>query len=155
LWVRVPVYVGDFNKIELQKEATIQPFGADPQSAHLKAKPVQGPPLSDAGSASADLFYEILNPDGAFRIGQKVSISLVRKSAEDSLVVPASAILYDIDGGNWVYTRTAPHVYARRRVEVSHFLDNFAVLTRGLKAGEEVVVAGAVELFGTEFGVGK
>jgi len=155
VWVRVPVYVGDFNKIELKKEATIQPFGANPQSARLKAKPIQGPPLSDASSASADLYFEISNPDNTFRIGQKVSVSLVRKSPEDSLVVPASAVLYDIDGGNWVYTRTAPHVYTRRRVEVSHFLDNLAVLTRGLKAGEDVVAAGAVELFGTEFGVGK
>ncbi len=155
LWVRVPVYVGDLSTIELETDATVQSFGAAPQTARLKGKPVQGPPLSDASSASADLFFEIPNPDHAFRIGQKVSVSLVRKSADDSLIVPASAILYDIDGGNWVYTRTAPHVYVRRRVEVSHFMDNFAVLTRGLEAGEEVVVAGAAEIFGTEFGVGK
>lgn len=100
-------------------------------------------------------FFEISNSDRLLRIGQKVSVSLLQKSHKDSLIVPSSAILYDINGGNWVYAKIAPYVYSRRRVEVSHIVDDFAVLTRGLKVGDEVVVAGAAEIFGTEFGVGK
>ena len=63
--------------------------------------------------------------------------------------------MYDIYGGNWVYTKIAPNVYSRRRVEVSHIVNEFAVLIRGVKVGDEVVVAGVAEIFGTEFGVGK
>ena len=116
---------------------------------------MQGPPLSDAKSASADLFFKINNENNLFRIGQKVKVSLLQKIAEKNLVVPESALLYDIYGGNWIYIKVGSHLYARRRVEVSYIVDNIAVLSRGLKEGEEVVVEGAAEIFGTEFGVGK
>jgi len=155
VWVRVPVYVGDLAKIDLQKEAIIKPLGTHQSSVFIPARPVAGPPLSDADSAASYLFYEIANTDRLFRIGQKVSASLVMVSLENTLIVPHSAILYDIYGGTWVYARIAPHVYSRRRVEVSHIVDEFAVLTRGLAVGDEVVTAGAAEIFGTEFGVGK
>jgi len=145
VWIRVPVYIGDLAKIDLQKDVTVIPLGTDRNSSFFQAKAVQGPPLSDPGSASADLFFEIANKDRLFRIGQKVRVSLLQKTA----------LLVDINGGNWVYTKIASHVYSRRRVEVSHIVNDFAVLTRGVKVGDEVVVAGAAEIYGTEFGVGK
>lgn len=155
VWVRVPVYVGDLAKIDLQKEATVKLLGSQQSSTFIPARPVAGPPLSDAESAASYLFYEITNTDRLFRIGQKVSVSLIKKSLENTLIVPRSAVLYDIYGGTWVYARIGPHVYSRRRVEVSHLVDEFAVLTRGLEVNDEVVTAGAAEIFGTEFGVGK
>ena len=155
VWVRVPVYVGDLAKIDFQMAATIKPLGTHQSSAFFTARPIAGPPLSDADSAASYLFYEIANTDRFFRIGQKVSVTLIKRSLENTLIVPRSAILYDIYGGSWVYARIAPHVYSRRRVEVSHIVDEFAVLTRGLEVGDEVVMAGAAEIFGTEFGVGK
>ncbi len=155
VWVRVPVYIGDLKRIDLEREATVIPLGMKQSSAPFQARPVQGPPLSDASSASADLFFEMANRERLFRIGQKVRVSLLLKAPEESLAVPWSALLYDIDGGKWVYVKVASHVYSRRRVEVSHIVNDFAVLTRGVNAGEEVVIAGAAEIFGTEFGVGK
>lgn len=155
VWVRVPVYAGDLEKIDIQEDVSVTLLGTNQSSAGFKAKPVQGPPLSHADSASSDLFFEITNREKRLRIGQKVRVSLLLKSFQESLIVPWSAILYDIHGGNWVYTKISPHVYSRRRVEVSHIIDEMAVLTRGLKEGDEVVAAGAAEIFGTEFGVGK
>jgi cobalt-zinc-cadmium efflux system membrane fusion protein len=155
VWVRAPVYVGDLAKIDLQKEATVIPLGMNRAPVSYSAKPVQGPPLSDPGSASADVFFELANSDRLFRIGQKVKVSLLLNAPEESTAIPVSALLYDINGGRWVYVKTAAHVYSRRRVEVSSIIDDYAVLTRGLNPGDEVVVAGAEEIFGTEFGVGK
>jgi len=155
VWVRVPVYVGDLDKIDLQKDATVIPLGENQSEIFIHASPVHGPPLSDASSASADLFFEISNNKRLFRIGQKVRVSLLRKAPEESLVIPWSAILYDMNGGIWVYVKISPQVYSRRRVEVSHIVDDLIVLTRGVNAGDGVVTAGAVEIFGTEFGVGK
>jgi len=155
VWIRVPVYIGDLDKIDRQKDATVIPLGENRGGTLIHASPVHGPPLSDAGSASADLFFEIPNNGRLFRIGQKVRVSLLRKAPEESLVIPWSAILYDMNGGIWVYVKVSPQVYSRRRVEVSHIVDDLAVLIRGVKTGEEVVTAGAVEIFGTEFGVGK
>jgi hypothetical protein len=58
-------------------------------------------------------------------------------------------------GGNWLYVKTAPFTYSRKRIQVSHVLGDVAVLTAGVNPGEEVVVSGAAEIFGTEFGGGK
>jgi RND family efflux transporter MFP subunit len=155
LWVRVPVYVGDLPAIDRTAEAVIRPFGGGPQPVLIGAKPVQGPPLSDASSASADLYYQIGNPDGTFRIGQKLSVSLATMGTETGLAVPVAAVLYDIYGGTWVYRRSSPQTYERVRVEISHIVGRLAVVRRGVREGDEVVIDGAAELFGTEFGVGK
>ena len=155
VWVRVPVYTGYLSKVDREKEAVIIPMGTELESKTFTARPIQGPPLSDVQSASADLYYEIENKNGLLRIGQKVSVVLIQKTFGESLVVPWSTVLYDMYGGNWVYVRTAPHVYSRRRVEVSHISDGMAVLTRGVLPNDEVVVSGAAEIFGTEFGGGK
>jgi hypothetical protein len=58
-------------------------------------------------------------------------------------------------GGSWIYVRSEPLVYTRKRVELSHVFDDLAVLQRGVLPGEDVVISGAAELYGTEFGGGK
>jgi hypothetical protein len=54
-----------------------------------------------------------------------------------------------------LYVRTAPTVFSRVRIELSHVVGGLAVLRRGPAAGTDVVSSGAAELFGTEFGAGK
>ena len=106
VWVRVPVYVGDVAKIDQEKEAIIQPLGNVHNINVYNAEPVKGPLLSDPNSVSSDLFFEISNPDGFFRTGQKVSVSLTKLGSGNRIVVPWSAIMYDVHGGNWIYLKT-------------------------------------------------
>lgn len=155
VWVRVPVYVGDAASVDPKSPASVRMFSRSAEAEALQASPVAGPPLSDAGTASSDFYYELRNRDGALRLGQKVAVTLVMKEAAEALAVPAAAILYDMQGGTWVYVRDAPSVFIRTRVDVRYFAGGLAVLGRGLAAGVEVVTAGAAELFGTEFGAGK
>ena len=155
VWIRVPIYVGDLGKVDLTKDALVSGFGGAGQASALAAKPVQGPPLSDPASASSDLYFQIPNRDGKFRIGEKVRVTVFQTASAEGLAVPAASILYDPDGGSWVYVQSGERVFTRRRVEISHFVDGLAVLTRGLAGSERVVTAGAAELFGTEFGAGK
>ncbi len=154
VWVRVPVYVGDLAKIDASQPAQVTLLGETNGASH-EARPVQGPPQSNAHAASADLFYEITNDARQFRLGQKMEVTLAQKSETESLVVPFSAILYDIHGGEWVYEQIAPQKFARRRVEMRSVINGNALLARGPKPGTQVVIAGAAEIFGTEFGGGK
>jgi RND family efflux transporter MFP subunit len=155
VWVRVPVYVGDVSAVDPKEPAMIEVFGAASGKPAVAARPVQGPPLSDAGAASADLYFELGNRGGEFRLGQKVGVSLALRDKADGLVVPWSAVLFDMQGGAWVYVRTAANVFTRVRVEIRHIVGPLAVLARGPAAGADVVSVGAAELFGTEFGAGK
>jgi hypothetical protein len=69
-------------------------------------------------------------------------------------VVPYSAVLYDANGDTWVYANPEPLSYVRERVTVERVQGGQAVLTDGPPEGTPVVTVGAVELYGTEFGIG-
>jgi len=163
LWVRVPVYVGDLPSVDREETVAVQDVGArtswnPPGSeASASATPVSSPPSADPQAATADLFYRLENPDGAYQPGQKVAVTIAFTSTggdEESLVVPYAAVLYDIHGGTWVYENPSPRQYVRRRVELSRVVGDQAVLSRGPEPGTLVVHVGTAELFGTVFGVG-
>ncbi len=155
LWVRTAVYVGDLPRLDTAAEAHIGGL-ADPAGlANKPAKPVSAPPSANATAATVDLFYEVANEDGAFRLGQKLGVRIPLREPEESLVVPGSALAYDLHGGAWVYESLGAQTYARRRVLVRAVMEKNAVLESGPPPGTRVAITGVAELFGTEFGVGK
>lgn len=157
VWVRVPLFVGDLRRLRAGEPATVRPLNG---GAPRQARPVDAPTLGGtANTATADVFFEIDNTDNAFRPGERVAVDVnlgggndAKGGGESSLTIPAAALLYDASGGQWVYVRTAPQHYTRQRVEVQRTVGNQVVVSRGVKAGAEVVTDGAAELFGTEFG---
>lgn len=154
VWVRVPVYAGD--AALFRNLTTVNVQAVDGEGPLRKALRVPAPPTADPVAVTVDLYYELPNPDGQLRPGQRLNVQLpAALKVRDSLQVPASAILYDIHGGTWVYIAEAEHTYRRQRVEVLDTQGGLAFLARGLARGARVVTAGAAELFGTEFGAGK
>lgn len=154
LWVRVPLYAGDENRIQKGGVAMVQNLSGSGGSS-IRATSVAGPQTSDPLATSIDLYYQIDNSNGDMRPGQKVSVTLPFSGSENGIAVPFSAIVYDIQGGTWVYTNPSPNTYVRQRVELKTVLDNKAVLSRAPATGTKIVTVGAAELFGTEFGGGK
>jgi RND family efflux transporter MFP subunit len=156
LWVRVPVYAGDVDRVEKGKPATVQlvnDFGGAKET--FTANQVQGPQTADPLNTSVDLYYGISNTDNRFRPGERVSVDIPFKGKSTGLVIPFSAIAYDIHGNSWVYQQTDSLSFERKRVEIERVEDKMAVIKRGLKGGEKIVTIGTAELFGTEFGGGK
>ncbi len=156
LWVRVPIYAGEEGQIDKRANAFIRGLSDQPGSPNgMLARAVSGPQTSDPLSTSIDYYYEIDNSKGSFRPGQKVNITLSLTGTASALVVPYNTILYDIQGGTWVYENTKPNVFLRRRVELQRVSNGMAILKRGPAVGAKIVTDGAAELFGTEFGGGK
>lgn len=149
VWVKVSVFAGDLVRLDRAGIAQVRPLGDD---ASLVARPVAGPPSANPTAGAVDLYYALGNPGGRLRLGERVAVALPLRGAESGLVVPASALLNDIHGGEWVYVRIKPQTFERRRIESASRDGERIVLARGLSAGAEVVSAGAAELFGTEFG---
>ena len=154
LWVRVPVYVGDLDVIDQASAVGVHFDPGGGARPVVTARPVRAPPTADPVAASADLFYE-LRGGPLVRPGQRVSVELPLRGRSRQLVVPWSAVVYDINGSTWIYENTEPHVFVRRRVEIAWVAGNLAVLARGPAAGTRAVTEGAAELFGTEFGGAK
>jgi cobalt-zinc-cadmium efflux system membrane fusion protein len=155
VWVKVPVYVGEVERIASAEPARISRLGEPVGASTRTALTVSAPPTALALASAVDLYYELPNPKGEFRPGERVVAQLKLAGEETGISIPWSAVIHDINGGTWVYVRAAEHRFARRRVQVRYVLGDRAVLAEGLPQGTSVVAAGAVELFGTEFGFAK
>ena len=150
VWVRVSVFAGDVGSVDRRQAAVVRLLGTE--QAGRTARPVDAPPSASPAAGTVDLYYALSNPGGTLRLGQRVSVELPFSGQAEGLMVPNDAVLRDINGGEWVYVRTAPRTYERRRVELAATSGGQAVVRRGLQSGSEVVTAGAAELFGFEFG---
>ncbi len=155
LWVRVPVYVGEVAALQATREVTIDSLQTGAGAIRRTARRVDGPPSANPQAASADLYFEFDNPEPQLRPGQRVGVSLPVGGPAEALSVPVSAVVYDYQGGAWMYVNTAEHTYVRRRVDVARTAGPDIILARGPAAGSRIVTQGAAELFGTEFGAGK
>lgn len=154
LWVRVQLFVGDRNDVDPAKPATVVGLGTA-TGPGVTALPVAGPPSANPATATSDVFYALQPPGTVVRPGERVSVLLPLAGAEQALVVPSAAVVYDLNGGAWVYEATSATTFVRRRIEIRSRTGNKTLVTRGIDAGKTVVTAGAAELFGTEFGAGK
>jgi RND family efflux transporter MFP subunit len=155
VWVKVPVYVGDLERLATDRQAGVGGVSDAPGVKVRVARPVSAPPSGDPLAATVHLYYSVDNGDGLLRPGQRVGVTLPLKGEEKSLAVPRSALVRDIHGGSWVYENVGSHSFARRRVFVDRIVGDLAALTSGPKPGAKVVSTGAAELFGTEFGGAK
>lgn len=153
VWVRVPIYPGLRKQLDPDAAAIIQDLAGN--KPFVRAEPASAPPGADPLAATVDLFYQLPNVDTRFHPGERVEVKLAIAGEDESLVIPRAAILRDIHGIAWVYVNSAEHTFERHRVEVHFTVGELAVLSRGPNVGTKIVVDGAAELFGTEFGAGK
>ena len=152
-WIRVSIFSGEIALLDARANATVR--GISAAGAGQSAKPITGPLTANAATATVDWYYE-LPADYSGRPGERVAMEIpLVDSAMEKLVVPFSAVLHDIHGGQWVYENIAPHTYARRRIQVERLSGDRAVLATGPSAGTKIVTDGSAELFGTEFMTGK
>ena len=152
LWVRIPVFGGDLDRIDATQTAAVTRLGG--ATAPIVARRVTAPLKADPTAASVDMYYELSATSRALRPGERVMVEVPLKTTERGLVVPDAAVLYDIHGDAWLYEDLGSNSYARRRVQIARHAGDRAVIARGVAEGAKVVTAGAAELFGTEFGAG-
>lgn len=155
LWVRVSVYAGEADSIPTTDSAYIGSLGQTSRTGQtVLALPVSAPPSADPIAATVDFYYE-LPAETKRRPGERVVAFLPTNGTKDLLAVPFSAVVFDAIGGAWVYAETAEHAYERRRLDVARIEEDQALFAVGPAAATRIVRAGASELFGVEFGVGK
>jgi hypothetical protein len=70
-------------------------------------------------------------------------------------VVPYASLIYDPEGGTFVYTSPRPLTFLRRAVTVERIDSGRVYLSKGPRSGTEVVTVGAAEVYGTELEIGS
>lgn len=154
LWIRAPIYAGDRRALDLERGASVLRLDEPAGASGLAVRLVAAPPTGNAGASAIDVVFE---PAGATDLqpGERVLVRIPARGGSTTPVVSESALIHDVYGSAWVYEQRAPHVFARRRVEVLDTAGGVSVVKQGLASGTLVVVTGAAELYGIEFGAGK
>jgi hypothetical protein len=96
----------------------------------------------------SELKRVILTEKAAERIGvQTVPVS--------GMVVPYSALIYDIEGNTWIYTSPSPLTFVRESVVIARIEGDQAFLSYALESDAPIVTVGVAEIYGAETGVSK
>ncbi len=86
--------------------------------------------------------YEVTNPDGLFRAGMFVDVSLETGSVVDAVAVPTDSIV--MDGGLPVaFVLVHGEAFQKRVLELGLRDGSFAEVLSGIEQGERVVTDGA------------
>ena len=161
LWVRVAFNETDMKMVARDQPAKVLTLAIDDEedsdddengvSAELDE--ISG---LDDGEDSA-LYYLVDRAKTGLLSGQKVIVDVsLSEIGEMRKVIPYAALIYDAEGGTWVYTKEPNALaFVRYAVTVDFIQGDMVVLTEGPPAGTEVVTVGGQELFGTETGVSK
>lgn len=148
LWVKVPIFEGDFPNIPAQKPASVSLPGT---LSVEEASRIEYPQPTEPGRRTVDVYYRLKNPRGTLRPGQPLQTALPLGESVSQPVVPRSALLWDGMGNAWVYLQIDPANFRRQMVELGSGDDKTVSVVRGLKSGETIVIRGAQSLYGEEF----
>lgn len=152
-WVRVAIYSGEEPLLDPKSKAMVSAIGYP--SERYEAESIKGPQTANGLTNTVDWYFKLPEETG-FRAGERIAVEIRTKASyNERLVVPFSAVLHDIHGGQWVYEKTSDHTFTRRRIQVERVFGTDAALLSGPAIGSLIVTDGATELFGTEFMTGK
>jgi multidrug efflux system membrane fusion protein len=149
-WIRVAVFSSDLDALRLDPRIRVGPLSG--RAPSIDARPVIAPPSANPIAGTVDVYYALQDSDTNFLVGQRVAVEVPVASQTTGIAIPSAAILRDVYGGEWVYQQTGEGSYIRRRIEVAQESNGYALLSRGLAPGDDIVTSGAAELFGIEFG---
>jgi membrane fusion protein (multidrug efflux system) len=95
-------------------------------------------------TGSFDVRAEIPNPDGSLRPGQFVRVLLTGASRPDSISVPQRAVV-DSPFGKIVFVVNAENKLEPHPVELEGWTKGNWIVTKGLKAGDRILVEGFIK----------
>ena len=147
LWVRVPVFETDLPRVLTTTAASVH----IPGSSAVAASPLETPQPTKPGLRTVDLLYAVPNANETLRPGQSVTVDLPTGASTERLLMARSAVLWDVNGGAWVYVRASEDSFRRQRVELGQTIGEEVVIARGLDDDDEVVTTAAQSLYGEEF----
>ena len=103
------------------------------------------------------VYYVLAGESAGLVPGDRVFVKIpLSRSGTQEKVIPYTALIYDAEGGTWVYVKDAEALsFVRQRVTVDFIEEDLVYLRDGPAVDTEVVTQGGDELFGAETGVSK
>lgn len=96
----------------------------------------------DPETGDVTIRIEVQNPERKLLPGMYVRVNIDRASVPQALLVPAQAIQRNINGDPQVYVINAKGAADIRPIELGQQYEQFYIASKGLKAGDKIVVEG-------------
>jgi HlyD family secretion protein len=103
-------------------------------------------PALDPGSTTIEVWVEASKPDPALRPGMTAEVVMTAKTANDALVVPASAVFKNADGADYVLLAGSDEKAHQKTVQVGIRNADQAQILSGISAGDPVITTGGYAL---------
>jgi RND family efflux transporter MFP subunit len=149
VWLEARVAEADIGRIREPDGAWFQVPGLAPDPTRVfevaprtGARLVAYGAMVDPESRTVPVIFELPLPDDRLRVGLSVTARVLTGEVEDTLAVPAGALVNDA-GADVVYVQTAGERFERRLVRTGLRDGDFVGIRGGLQAGERVVSRGA------------
>ena len=145
LEIRIAIAERFVSRISNGQGATVT-FDAYP-SVEFGAKVFEVSPVLDTSTRTMSVKLRLDPPDSRVKVGMYGRVRLVTDSVKNAIVLPASALITR-DGKDYVFVITSPKsgknaaVVGLKPVTKGISVDNKVEITKGLEAGEEVVIKG-------------
>jgi multidrug efflux pump subunit AcrA (membrane-fusion protein) len=138
---RANIPVKEASSIQVGRPARI----AGPEG-DLAGKVTVVSPSVDPSTTTVEVWVQLANPGEKLKPGASVRVSIIAETIQDTIVVPAAALLNADDGGQKVMVITSDSKAHERRVSVGVRQGARVQIISGLQEGEQVVVSGGLGL---------
>ena len=145
LEIRIAIAERFISRITNGQSATVT-FDAYP-SVEFGAKIFEVSPVLDTSTRTMGVKLRLNPPDSRVKVGMYGRVKLVTESVKNAIVLPSSAIVTR-DGKDYVFVIASPKsgenaaTVALKSVKKGISVDNKVEITKGLEAGDEVVIKG-------------
>ena len=103
-------------------------------------------PAVDPSTTTVEVWVQIPNPGEKLKPGGTVRVSIIAETIQNTIVVPASALLNSDEGGQQIMVVTSDSIAHERRVAVGVRQGNRVQIASGLQEGDQVVTSGGLGL---------
>jgi multidrug efflux system membrane fusion protein len=134
-----------YEGLKIGAPADVSLWSAGNEAAHLSGHLRELSPAADPASRTYAARVALRSADAQAALGMTAEVRFKNHDKRDRLVVPLSAIFQQGDQAA-VWVVAADHSVSLRKVEVSAYRDNGAVIASGVAAGERIVSAGVHKL---------
>ncbi|OBA13361.1 efflux transporter periplasmic adaptor subunit [Acinetobacter calcoaceticus] len=151
VYVDVKQSIGEYERLQAalqsgelsaNNQKAVQILNSLGQSYNVAAKMLFEDINVDPETGDVTIRIEVTNPERKLLPGMYVRVNIERASVPQALLVPEQAIQRNMNGDPQVYVVNAKGGADVRSVELGQQYEQFYLITKGLKAGEKVVVEG-------------
>ncbi len=115
-------------------------------TAHEASRVVSTGASIDPETRTLPVRLEAPNPEGTLKIGMMADARLLLERAQSGITIPSEAIQTE-DGQLVAYVQTGGESFERRPLQLGPTDGQYALVERGVQAGEHVVTAGAYQVY--------